>query len=386
MASSARFGAFAAVLSLSACVFDPHGSRQDTTSTGQGGATSSASVGPGGATSSVATGTGAGGALALCGDAIVETPETCETGDVPFASCVSCMIVHTCGNGVVEPGEACDESSANCNSCQVSGGACFGVDPLAMTLTPTPATTQSATALLPGDFDDAATPCALASQTRAVRVYRFDVGPYPSGLFVSATGDTNLDPVLWAFDGCTKTPLSCNDIDPDPLGVSNNTAYLNLPLAAPGSVLFVAVGDRGNQTGAYHFIAAPTRFFEDFEGSLGQFTATGSWLTSTHYVSMSNPPSDADLVSSDIDVVGLTDLQVAVVHNLSAGATASVVVVPNGGGPTSQAILGATPGSVAGASVNLTIPPGTSSAKLHLHMAQGSGYWEIHRVLLGPKP
>lgn len=387
MLTSLRFGLGSLLVSslVAGCVFDAHGTRQDTTSTGQGGSATSSSVSSGGSGPSSTT-VGSGGNGPVCGDGVVEPPETCETGSASFPSCQACKIVAQCGNNVIDPGEACDETSADCTSCQVTAGKCFNAEKLTLSLAPVASTSVGSTITLPGAFSD--TQMCGGAQPRAVKLFRYDVGPYPNGLFISATGDggTFNDAVIWRYAGCALASSACNDIDPDPLGVANNTAFLAIPPQAPGSVIFLAIGDWGSQTGAFHYIATPMRYFEDLEGSLGQLVPTGSWVTSTHFASMSNPAAKATLESPDIDVVGIHNLQIALVQNLSTGAMATAVVTPDGGAPTVSASIPDTAGAVAGRAVTVTLPPGTKSAKVRLEMAAGTGYWEIHRVVVGEVP
>jgi hypothetical protein len=256
---------------------------------------------------------------------------------------------------------------------------------LPLSLTPVMVTSSGASTTVPGSFGDGSPACASGS-TRPVKIFRFDVGPYPEGLFVSATGAPGLDAVLWAYRGCSQAPVACNDVDPDPLGFATNTAFLALPIAPPGSVFYVGVADWGPGSGSFNFVAAPTRFFEDFKNGFGQFTPSAGLSASLEYVYASAPSAKVTLDSSDIDMVNVGTLQVGVQHNLSSSGMASVTLVPTGGGATAQATLNSTSGLVAGQVVNLAVPPGTQTAKLHFEMAAGSGYWEIHRVVAGPKP
>ncbi len=374
----------------SGCVFNALGSRQDdATTTGQGGATSS-SVGPGGpgvtsSPSSSASGPSGGGPV--CGDGVVEAPETCESGNESFPSCAACTIEHQCGNGVVEPGEACDTATADCTNCAVVAGACFGAEPLPLSLTAV-ASSSASSLMIPGSFDD--TGMCASGGDRSVKLFRFEVGPYPSGLFVSATGDMPPfnDAVVWAYAGCTSASTTCNDVDPDPpvVGTMPNAALLALPLQPPGSVIFVAVGAKtANQSGAFHFVAAPTRFFADFENQSEGFNVGAGWSFTPQSVTAINPLGDAILESPDIDVVGLNQLQIAIYGAAPTGVKGHVIVVPDGGAPLPFVAVPDTGGAITERSVTQAIVAGTKSARVRLVLPPGPGTWEVHRLLVGPK-
>jgi cysteine-rich repeat protein len=59
----------------------------------------------------------------VCGDQVVEAPETCDDGNAtPGDGCSQiCRIEQYCGNGVVDPGEQCDDgNSSNSDGCSAN--------------------------------------------------------------------------------------------------------------------------------------------------------------------------------------------------------------------------------------------------------------------------
>jgi cysteine-rich repeat protein len=69
------------------------------------------------------------GTLPVCGDGVVEAPETCDDGNNwPGDGCSpTCIIEPRCGNGIIEPGEQCDDGNTwggdGCSwNCQIEPG------------------------------------------------------------------------------------------------------------------------------------------------------------------------------------------------------------------------------------------------------------------------
>jgi hypothetical protein len=224
---------------------------------------------------------------------------------------------------------------------------------------------------------------------RDVKVYEFDVGPYPSGLYVAASGDAGGvgDAAIWVYNGCKKTPTLCNDVDPDPLATMGNPAFIALPVQAPGSVVYVAIGDHGGGMGNFDFIAAPTRLFADFENTAESFTAGTGWTVGAHSMNVLNPAAPTTLESPDVDVVGITNLSIAFSELLTTGANATIVVVPDVGPSLAPVAVPDTTGTLKGRGVTVAIPAGTKSVKVRFILAPGGNPdWELHRVIIGPVP
>lgn len=299
-----------------------------TTSEGAGGALvgGAGGSGPGGAppTStgggpSGAGGEGGGGAPPdLCGNGVVDGPdEECEDGDDDDNDgCVDCRSAGECGDEKIGPGEECSQPAAeDCSdTCQLTGGACFGLPPLA------PGVTTGVSAD-DGDapFTDlAAAGCAGADPDALANHYVFDSGPYPRGFYVYLVNSASTDPLAYATLGCGEAPIACD--------YGNDTALIYTPLLEPHSQVFVGVGDDRGGSGDFTSFIEFYRYFERFLED-PKWTLEGGWTFYPNsfylYNAGTTVQDNARAISTSYFVGGLGTARVSVTYALGTNAATS---------------------------------------------------------------
>lgn len=393
---------------IGGCVLDVSGTGETSPATSTGTTTTTdtttttpTGTGSGSTTTTTTSAGGSGGTLPapVCNDGVVEPPEECEDGNLnDDDGCSStCTVEASCGNDILEPGEECD-TGTECVSCTVQApSACTHATPLLFGSFTGNTSGSPVTSFgdVPTDFPSGDCTDALLGP---VALYRYEVGPYPSGLalFVHGTGGPSFtNAVAWSYAGCAAEPVGCRD---DSRHVATYDAVLFTPVQPPHTVLYVGIAEwASGQYGTFGSQAYPIRFGAWFgnDGANPGFVFTDDWYYdgTLHelVINSSNPANQATATSPSFYVGGIDTLQIAFQDYLGIGSgTSAGIEASFDGGPWQPtSFWDVTTGDV---SVELDmatvdVPDGAMTAEFRFVFTDdedSSAGWSIAGVFAGP--